>query len=81
MQVAGANEDGRLGFPTDPPVSELSVLLLPVFVSPLTPHFCCEGEGENKEVMTARTEEQLQQCESNSLSKLFCINFGQIVEA
>lgn len=25
VQAAGANEDGRLGFPTDPPVSEVSV--------------------------------------------------------
>ena len=36
LRVAGVNEDGRLGFPTDPPVSELPVAPLSAFVSPLT---------------------------------------------
>jgi len=33
LRVAGVNEDGKLGFPTDPPVSELSLCLCLTFDS------------------------------------------------
>ena len=80
MRVAGVNEDGKLGFPTDPPVSEVSRCLCLTFDSCYTG--LREKRGGNKE-MTASTEGNRRQEEKgkknpNCLSFFFAIKLAVI---
>lgn len=76
LQVAGVNEDWKLGFPTDPPVSELSVPFLPLSHLWLWIAAFHEFKGKNKkksnkEETMRRTEAKWRQ--GNIIKKNLCM--------